>query len=148
MILWFAFRFLGPDIKRMITGNESDDRNVPAETAAQLPELRRLVLCDRVEQGQPVGERSKFSRSKDKLATLFTAWAGEPRGDVIQFTWRSPSDKELTGAHNLVRLPAAPQNFLVVGELPIGEFTEPGKWSVEVLVEDKTVSSYEFTVEP
>jgi hypothetical protein len=110
--------------------------------------LRRLVLCERVEQNQPVGARDKFSRSKDKLASVFTAWEGGQGAESIQFNWNPPRGPALTGARNVVRLPGTQRNFLVVGELPVGEFTEAGPWRVEVLVEDEVVASYEFTVEP
>jgi hypothetical protein len=147
-ILWFAFRIFGPDIKRFLSGAPGEEPSVPTESAAPAPELRRLVMCESVAQGQPVGPRSSFSRSKDKLATAFTAWTGEPRPERIHFIWRSPKNKELTGTQKLIRLPAALGSFLLVGELPIGEFTEPGPWRIEVTVDDQTVASNEFSVEP
>lgn len=147
IILWFAFRTFAPEIKRFLGDVDEPGRDVPAESASGAPELGRIVLCERVEQGQPVGERNRFSKSKDKLATVFTVWSGSGDAAPVQINWRSPKGSLLAGSQKVIQLSPA-GSFAVVGELPLGEFSEPGAWSVDVALKGETLASSDFTVEP
>lgn len=145
--LWLAFRMFGPNIQRFLDGKPWEERESPAATAVAAPELRRVLMCEGVEQGQPVGARNRFSKSRDRAATVFTAWTGDSSMAKIQFNWRAPGGNVLAGSQQVENFPGARTTFMAYGELPLGEFTEAGSWSIEVKLNGEIVASQEFMIE-
>lgn len=144
-ILWMAFRSFGPELRRIVTGEEQPERGVPAAAAL---ELRKLVLSDRLEGGNPVSVRDRFSRSTDRSIIALTAWTGTPGASEFEFHWRPPTGKVFAAPVKVLPAVSPGGPFAVLGELTLGEFIETGRWQVEVRLDGNPVAHAEFTIEP
>jgi hypothetical protein len=148
VILWIGIRMFGPNIQRFISGEPWNEEPVPSEATAAAPQLHQVLLCERVVNGQPFGPREKYSKAKDQQATVFTAWTGTAEASQFQVIWQPPQGKPISGTQTIIFAGNGTRQFFVLGELPLGEFTAAGRWSVQIMVNGNTVASSEFTVEP
>ena len=157
IFLWIAFRMFGPELQRFLeegTWPGRDEENPPAASAVATIKLQQFVLCDSVVEGKPSTFKANFSKAKDRQVVLWTKWLAEkevPDAErAVEFVWYPPGGEPMSAKTSFAALAAPERGFIAVSELPLGEFSPPGRWRVEAQTSgpNATVVPFVFNVDP
>ena len=107
--------------------------------------LREVSLCERVEQGEPLGPKNVFSIKTDENIFIFTRWSPVREDSQITFRWRSPAG-DVSPFSNGVQLQASRGDMIAVGRIGLDTSMPIGFWQADVLADGSVRATINFEI--